>query len=212
MTLTFTDTHTHTHTFHTSLWVNEAEWRRWAWDKWYNDIQAWLVTGFEREDEEEDEEEGEGQGSGSSEYRNYSSSSHTVAAHYVQTLAWQCGAGKKEGSQRGEGGFGGSRRADIMTTLCFRTAVSSLSTILSSLSQPRVLFSALSLRPWRLPPPLSLSSSLHLFFLSVTAALSSFQGESALIYSPSLLLSLLLSSLRFKRGDNKALWACHTND
>ena len=100
----------------------------------------------EEEEEEEDGEEGEGQGSGSSEYRNYSSSSHTVAAHYVQTLAWQRGAGK-EGSQRGAGGFGGSPRAEIMTTLCFRTAVSSPSTILSGPSQPRVLFSAPSLCP-----------------------------------------------------------------
>lgn len=41
--------------------------------------------------------------------------------------------------------FGGSRRADIMTTLCFRAAVSSPSTILSGLSQPRVPVSALSL-------------------------------------------------------------------
>lgn len=153
---------------------------------------------------------GGGQSSGSSENRNYSSSSHTVAAHYVQTLAWQLGAGRKEGSQRGVGGFGGRRKADLMTTLCFRTAVSSLTTTLSGLSQPRILFYSFTLSLTSSPPPLS--PSLRLFFLSVTPALSSFQGESALIYSPSLILSLLLSSLWFKRGDNKALWACHTKD
>lgn len=52
--------HLHTHTFHTSLWANEAEWQRRGWDKWYNDIQAWLVSGVEREDEEEEDEEKEG--------------------------------------------------------------------------------------------------------------------------------------------------------
>lgn len=60
-TVTFTHwvSHTYMHTFHTSLWANKAEWQKRGWDKWYNDIQAWLVSRVEREDEEDEEEEGQ---------------------------------------------------------------------------------------------------------------------------------------------------------
>lgn len=151
-TFTYTDpcVHTHTRTFHTSLWANEAEWQTWARDKWYNDIQAWLVSRVEREEEEqkEEDEEEEGQSSGSSEYRNYSSSSHTVAAHYVQTRAWQCAERERERWR----GTGGSWRADIMTNHTL-------------LSHCHLLSQHLTLRP----QPAS-----HSLFLSFTPSLTSF--------------------------------------
>lgn len=44
-----------------------------------------------------------GASGGSTEYRNYSSSSHTVAAHYAQTLAWHHGErGREREERRGE--------------------------------------------------------------------------------------------------------------
>lgn len=55
---------------------------------------------------------GGGEGCGSSEHRNYFSSSYSVAAHYDQSLAWQC---------EEEGRWEKCWRAPLMTILCFHT-------------------------------------------------------------------------------------------
>ena len=116
-------------------------------------------------------------GGSSSEYRNYYSSSHSVTAHYAQTLAWQHEGGEEE-VWRGSGGS-----AAIMTTFYFHTC--HLFSPYHTLWPQPVSHSLICPFTWSLTSFCPLSSFLCLLSLSVMAGLKSFQGESALICSPS---------------------------
>lgn len=131
---------------------------------------------------------GGGAGSGSPEYRNYSSSSHSVATHYAQTLAWQH---EERARKRGSKGRWEKRwSAPIMTTLCFHTH--HLFSQYHSQASVRVP-SPFPLLHSALMSFYTLSPSLFLFLRCVMVGMSSFQGESAFLFAPAMpLFSLML--------------------
>lgn len=134
-------------------------------------------------------------GSGGSECRNYSSSSHTVAAHYAQSLARQRGETDR-GVGRGSGwvvvlvgeesrvGVGGGHGEGLKGRYNDHTAFTHFCSSLLSVpprsptpSSSSVLFTR-PLTPFSPSSSSSSSSSLAtLFFLSVTPALEKLSGR-----------------------------------
>lgn len=156
VTLTSTDAYIdnciHTHTFHTFLWAKQAEWQNRGWDKWYNDIQAWLVSGAEREGEEGGEKKRGGW------WQLWIPELFFIVSQCRRTLGSNSGLVmcKERGSLEKRGAleerWWKSWRAAVMTTLCFHTRH-----LLISLSKARFLFLLLPLPPDILFSPLSSS-------------------------------------------------------
>lgn len=176
-----------THTFHTSLWANKAECKKQGQDKWYNDIQARLVSGVEREDEEDDEEEGQ-----------------AVAAlnvgiiFHLLTVSLHIMLKHLQGEE--EGRWEKCWRAPIMTALCFHTHLSTLSSYFG-LSQPFLPLLFFHLVPDVFSKPLFLSAFVHSVCHGRNEELLG--RESTHLRLP----SRFLFSLWFKWGDSFTLWA-----